>query len=176
MELFISPGTAPTSQVMVDATGLVNQALGDLSSHLKSLNMDERRFMRKMGTQRFAYAKSAMSYSKMDEDILPRNINPQDFESLLRYFEQLGDLYRTLEKFKERIDDTMMAVGIDAMWYTKVVHDAYRTQAKFGTYDDALNALDEYNARSQKEEEAQKATETPTATPTETPNEKEVNS
>ena len=152
MENLIKPNGIPDPQSLEDALQMIRQAKNYFDNYFHYLNDDERQTLRKMANRRLAYATDAMSYSKLHIEILPRSFDPVEFESLLKFHNQLGEVHKTLQQFNEGIEDTLMAIGVDAMTYTKVVHDAMRGNAKSGKFDEALRKLDSYNAKTLKKE------------------------
>ncbi|MBL7784589.1 MAG: hypothetical protein JNM36_01650 [Chitinophagales bacterium] len=64
----------------------------------------------------------------------------------------------------ESIDDTLMALGIDAMTFTKLVHDALKSRNGIDpSLDAAVQELDEFNFRAEREDK-ETAVDTPTVT------------
>ncbi len=77
---------------------------------------------------------------------------------------RLPQIVAVLSDLGEMMGDTLMALGIDAMTYTKIVHDGLRNANQINPiYDEALRELDEYNKRAQAEE-MEEANEAPTVT------------
>ncbi len=119
-----------------------------------SLSVEERKGKRKMGNRRMAYAQTAERIGRQYERLLPRSFDPAEFTNVLEYWNRISELYSQIAEIHEMLDDTLMASGIDAMAYTKLVHDGIRAANSFDpSADFPLRELDEFNSRAQNEEE-----------------------
>lgn len=81
-------------------------------------------------------------------DCLPRNENPEEAETALKYYDQLAGLLQKAAFFHEMIDDTLTAVGADIMAMVDR-YAGFLQAARAGntSLDMALDQLDEYNKR-----------------------------
>ena len=130
------------------------QTLNNLvKTYAISLSMEERSARRKMGPQHFAYAYAAARIGDMHVETMPRNFDPTKFTLLVDTHRELNKLMAHLQHLQESLDDYLMAIGIDAMTYTKTVHDSIRlSNFRNPNLDQALSELDKFNQRVAREE------------------------
>lgn len=152
MDLLINLGNVPDAAVLQSAIQQAELLENSFLPYVKNLNNEERKTLRKMGPQRFAYATNALTYGQMNLSALPRDYEPDDFGKIMRYYSDLDVLLKKVDQIREALSDTIMAVGVDAMTHTKAVHDSFRNKEKSGKYDDVLNLLNDFNARSQRDD------------------------
>lgn len=118
-----------------------------------SLSNEERQGKRKLGPRRIGYAQISEQGSNQHLQVMPRNLNNDHFTQIMQYIANLRRMRAMQQAFFEMVDDTMMAAGIDAMTFAKMVHDAIRIANKVDpSYDSILKELDEYHKRAQAEE------------------------
>jgi hypothetical protein len=125
----------------------------EMQPYAISLSMEERQGKRKMGPRRLAYAQNAERRGVLHEAVMPRTFYANNFTHLIAIHNELNKLMAQNGDLQEMLDDTIMALGIDAMSYTKMVHDGLRSANLLNpNLDVALKELDEYNKRAQAEE------------------------
>jgi hypothetical protein len=144
---------------------LTRLAIRDITTQMRpsitSLTQEQRRGMRKMGPRRLAYAQATLRHVTQNEDVLPRNENSIDFTNTNDQYQRLIVLRDVTSSLLEMLDDTVMAIGIDLMRYTKMTHDSFKAANDIEpVYDDILRELDEFNKRATQDDTT---TETPTA-------------
>jgi hypothetical protein len=127
-----------------------------------SLSQEQRRTMRKMGPRRLAYAQAALRHVVQNEDVLPRSETSASFQNTNDHYQRLIVLRDVTSTLLEMLDDTVMALGIDLMRYTKMSHDSFKSANEIDpAYDEILRELDEFNKRAVQEEPLPNATNTP---------------
>lgn len=154
MKLYLEANNIPDQNKVNQLLDLLNQFGQAFEVNKESLSMQERQGTRKMGPRRLAYAEMAAQKGLQHESIMPRNFDPQDFKTWMTYYNNLRNLRGKITEILEAVDDTMMAVGIDAMSYTKVVHDILRSMNTMDpSLDESLKDLDEFNKQASREVE-----------------------
>jgi hypothetical protein len=130
-----------------------------------SLSQEQRRGMRKMGPRRLAYAQAALRHVSQNEDVLPRNENSIDFSNTNDQYQRMIILRDVTSSLLEMLDDTVMAIGIDLMRYTKMTHDSFKAANDIDpAFDDILAELDDFNKRAAQDEAAAATAKDATAT------------
>ena len=130
-----------------------------------SLSIDERVNSRKMGPRRLAYARAAAIKGKQFERVLPRTFLAADFDAIMAFRAKLEELSSLGKELSELLDDTTMAAGIDAMTYTKLVHDGLKAvNYSDPAYDDVLAELNEFNRQVRQQDEEEDAMDDTTTT------------
>lgn len=153
MKTNLTLANLPTTNDLATWNTQLQQLLTAIMPHRFTLSMEDRQGKRKMGSRRLAYGQSANRLGVQHENVMPRQFDPNDFSKLMNYHSELNTFLSRLVQLQEICDDTLMAAGIDAMTYTKVVHDSLRTANNLDPmYDEALRELDEFNARAQAED------------------------
>jgi hypothetical protein len=112
---------------------------------LVNLSIDERRRLYKMGDKRLAFVQNSLTAAKNNRGILPTSF---DFDGYVKDCElatSLTDVLTSLLQLTEQVDDTLMAVGSEAMGSSLTVYDYVKTAAKktagLKTISDQLGAL-----------------------------------
>lgn len=99
----------------------------------------------------------------LDENVMPRTFYAAHFTQVIGGGGHQGfsTLVAVHSEVGEMMGDTLMTLGIDAMTYTKVVHDSLRSANLMNPiFDEALRELDEFN-KSAQAEEVEEANEAP---------------
>ena len=97
---------------------------------LVTLSPEERRKLLKMGDKSLAFVKNSVSAAQSNRDILPASF---DVEELVRDYElatTLTELLTSMRQLTEQVDDTLLAVGSEAMTSSLTVYDYVKTAAK----------------------------------------------
>jgi hypothetical protein len=164
MKLYADPNNLPPEAELEQIIAILEQAYIAVKRFRISLSIEERRFRRKLGDRRLAYAILAARFGMLHEDAMPRSFNPKDFVELMKHRALLAPVLDYLFLLTESIDDTLMALGIDAMTFTKLVHDALKSRNGIDpSLDAAVQELDEFNFRAEQEDK-ETAVDTPSVT------------
>jgi len=112
---------------------------------LVNLSIDERRRLYKMGDKRLAFVLNSLTAAKNNRGILPTSF---DFDGYVKDCElttSLTDVLTSLQQLTEQVDDTLMAVGSEAMGSSLTVYEYVKTAAKktagLKTISDQLGTL-----------------------------------
>lgn len=164
MKLYVKPEQLPSPEQIESWISTLQQLKYEMQPYAISLSLDERQGRRKMGPRRLAYAQNGERRGGQHEDVMPRTFYAMHFTQVIGGHHGYSKLMSVHGELGEMLSDTLMAIGIDAMTYTKVVHDGLRSANLLNPiYDDALRELDEYNKRAQAEA-MEEAEDTPEVT------------
>ena len=153
IKIYLNPTTLLSTQDVQALRSQLQQVIGSFRNAATVLSVEEKVRGRKMGARRLAYAIAANRIGTQHENVMPRLFNAIDFEKVMIFANDLSGLASVVAQLQELIEDTQMAAGIDAMTYTKVVHDGLRSANNIDPqYDTALQELDEFNKRVAEEE------------------------
>ncbi|MEH1833094.1 MAG: hypothetical protein V7L29_13685 [Nostoc sp.] len=97
---------------------------------LVTLSTEERRKLVKMGDKSLAFVNNSVSAAQSNREILPATF---DVEELVRDYQlvaALTELLISIQQLSEQVDDTLMAVGSEAMTSSLTVYDYVKTASK----------------------------------------------
>lgn len=153
MQIYIPAGSLPTQQQLDNAQNAAAALSALIKPFTLSLSVEQRSNSYKMGPRRYAYVKTAERIGQQYEDAMPRQFVPADFSGTIALIEKLQNIKSIIAQLDEQIDDTLMAARIDAMTYTKQVHDSLKMANVINpSYDTPLRELDDFNARAAAED------------------------
>lgn len=163
MKLYIDLSKIPSLEQFNEWIASTENQMYDFQQYKVSLSNEERQGKRKLGARRIGYAQAAGQGSNQHIQIMPRNLDNYHFNQIMQFIDCLRRMRAVQRAFYEMVDDTLMAAGIDAMTFAKMVHDAIRLANKVDpAYDSILKELDEYNKRAQAEEAEEDSDESDT--------------
>lgn len=111
----------------------VKQALTTIQKKLPflvTLSPTERKRLFKMGDKRLAFVQTSLHAAQSNRNILPASFNFDGFSSDYRLATALMDIEMQLNQLSEQVDDTLLAVGSEAMVSSLTVYDYIKTAAK----------------------------------------------
>ena len=97
---------------------------------LITLSNEERRRLLKMGDKSLAFVNNSVTAAQSNREILPASF---DVEELVRDYQlasALTEVLTSIRQLTEQVDDTLLAVGSDAMTSSLTVYDYVKTAAK----------------------------------------------
>ncbi|MEH2119896.1 hypothetical protein [Nostoc sp.] len=97
---------------------------------LITLSTEERRKLVKMGDKSLAFVNNSVTAAQSNPEILPATF---DVEELVRDYQLaavLTELLISIQQLTEQVDDTLMAVGSEAMTSSLTVYDYVKTASK----------------------------------------------
>ncbi|MBD6618722.1 hypothetical protein FNW02_23570 [Komarekiella sp. 'clone 1'] len=97
---------------------------------LITLSTEERRKLVKMGDKSLAFVNNSITAAQSNREILPSTF---DVEELVRDYQlaaTLTELLISMQQLTEQVDDTLMAVGSEAMTSSLTVYDYVKTASK----------------------------------------------
>jgi hypothetical protein len=97
---------------------------------LITLSTEERRRLFKMGDKSLAFVNNSITAAQSNPDILPASFDIQEFVRDYQLAATLTELLIALRQLSEQVDDTLLAVGSEAMSSSLTVYDYVKTAAK----------------------------------------------
>ncbi len=97
---------------------------------LITLSVDERRKLFKMGDKSLAFVNNSLTIAQSNRDILPASFDLDEFVRDYQLAATLTELLLGLRQMTEQVDDTLLAVGSEAMSSSLTVYDYVKTAAK----------------------------------------------
>ena len=97
---------------------------------LITLSTEERRRLFKMGDKSLAFVNNSITAAQSNPDILPASFDLQEFVRDYQLAATLTELLIALRQLSEQVDDTLLAVGSEAMSSSLTVYDYVKTAAK----------------------------------------------
>jgi hypothetical protein len=99
-------------------------------SFLIHLTPTERHDLFKMGDKSLAFVKNSMMAAQQNRDILPVSFDLPEFEKDFQLIQDLTEILTRLHQITEEVDDTLIAVGSEAMRSSLTVYDYVKTASK----------------------------------------------
>jgi len=97
----------------------INGALTDIESRLAgrlvALDNDARRQITKMGNKSEAFVRQTLMVLEQNPDIVPAALHLEEAQADLRAVDALRPVHARLQRLAERVSDSEMALGSDAM-------------------------------------------------------------
>ena len=106
------------------------QAITTKLPFLVALTVDERRKLYKMGDKSLAFVTNSVNAAQANPDMLPRSFDLEGFIKDTQLASQLVVILAQLQQLAETVDDTLLAVGSEAMTSSLAVYDYAKTAAK----------------------------------------------
>ena len=97
---------------------------------LVTLSAEERRSLFKMGDKRLTFVNTSLIAAQSNRDILPATFDLDEFVRDYQLAISLTELLIGLQQLTEQVDDTLMAVGSEAMSSSLTIYDYVKTAAK----------------------------------------------
>ena len=97
---------------------------------LITLSTEERRRLFKMGDKSLAFVNNSLTAAQSNPDILPASFDLEEFVRDYQLAATLTELLIALRQLSEQVDDTLLAVGSEAMSSSLTVYDYVKTAAK----------------------------------------------
>lgn len=122
--------TATLSDADIQDIKAAFQTIQQKLPFLVNLTPDERRSLVKMGDKSLAFVNNSLSAAQTNRDILPANFDVEEFTRDYQLSLALTELLTGLRQLEEQMDDTLMAVGSEAMNSSLTVYNYVKTAAK----------------------------------------------
>jgi hypothetical protein len=97
---------------------------------LITLTTEERRKLVKMGDKSLAFVNNSVAAAQSNRDILPPSFGLEELVRDYQLTTTLTELLTSMRQLTEQVDDTLLAVGSDAMSSSLTVYDYVKTAAK----------------------------------------------
>ena len=115
--------TATLSQKDIQEIKAALQTIQQKLPFLITLSVEERRKLFKMGDKSLAFVKNSLTAAQSNRDILPASFDLDEFVRDYQLAATLTELLLGLRQLTEQVDDTLMAVGSEAMGSSLTVYD-----------------------------------------------------
>lgn len=97
---------------------------------LITLSVDERKRLYKMGDKRIAFVQNSLSAAQSNPNILPASFDLKGFNQRYQMAVRLNEVLMRVQQLHEQVDDTVLAMGSEAMGHSLTVYDYVKTAAK----------------------------------------------
>jgi hypothetical protein len=94
------------------------------------LTVDERRRRYKMGDKSLAFVNNSITAAQTNPDILPSSFDLDELRRDYQLAASLTEIQLQLSQLAEKVDDTLLSVGSDAMSSSLTIYDYVKTAAK----------------------------------------------
>lgn len=111
----------------------IRQAIATIQQKLPfliTLTTLERKRLYKMGDKRLAFVQTSLSAAQSNRNILPASFDLQAFSNDYHLATALMEIDMLLNQVSEQVDDTLLAVGSEAMVSSLTVYEYVKTAAK----------------------------------------------
>nr|MCM0591349.1 hypothetical protein [Gloeotrichia echinulata DEX184] len=97
---------------------------------LVTLSAEERRKLVKMGDKSLAFVNNSVTAAQSNREILPASFDVEEFVRDYQLATSLTEILTSMRQVSEQVDDTLLAVGSEAMTSSLTVYDYVKTAAK----------------------------------------------
>ncbi|MBN3890250.1 MAG: hypothetical protein HWQ43_14150 [Nostoc sp. JL31] len=97
---------------------------------LITLSTEERRKLVIMGDKSLAFVNNSITAAQSNREILPATFDVEELVQDYQLAAALTELLTSMQQLTEQVDDTLMAVGSEAMTSSLTVYDYVKTASK----------------------------------------------
>ena len=97
---------------------------------LVTLSTEERRKLVKMGDKSLAFVNNSVTAAQSNREILPATFEVEELVRDYQLATALTEVLISMQQLTEQVDDTLMAVGSEAMTSSLTVYDYVKTASK----------------------------------------------
>ncbi|MEH2047195.1 hypothetical protein [Nostoc sp.] len=97
---------------------------------LITLSTEERRKLVKMGDKSLAFVNNSITAAQSNREILPATFDVEELVQDYQLAAALTELLISMQQLTQQVDDTLMAVGSEAMTSSLTVYDYVKTASK----------------------------------------------
>ncbi|HYX16823.1 MAG TPA: hypothetical protein VE944_21225 [Nostoc sp.] len=97
---------------------------------LVTLSTEERRKLVKMGDKSLAFVNNSVTAAQSNREILPATFEVEELVRDYQLATALTEVLISMQQLTEQVDDTLMAVGSEAMTNSLTVYDYVKTASK----------------------------------------------
>jgi hypothetical protein len=122
-----------SAEISVEQMRLVKESLQKINNELSfliTLSSEERKSIVKLGAKSVDFVRDCRTIAENYPQILPSGFNASDLAKDTLLFEQLSEIKMLLNSLDEKVNDTAMAIGNEAMRSSLTVYDYVKTAAK----------------------------------------------
>lgn len=106
------------------------KSVNDAMSFLIFLKTEERKTLYKLGAKSIDFVRDCNTIAQNYRQILPANFNVEELSRDTELYAQLSELQILVNTLAEKLNDTTMAVGSEAMRSSLAVYDYVKTASK----------------------------------------------
>ncbi|TAF75855.1 MAG: hypothetical protein EAZ53_05255 [Bacteroidetes bacterium] len=117
-------------QADVDAVKAAIATINSKLPFLISLTNDERKSLFKMGPKSIDFVQSSLRVVNNNANILPASFSVPEFAKDVNAYVPMSEIMLLIDSLNEKINDTAMAMGSEAMKQSLDVYDYVKTAAK----------------------------------------------
>jgi hypothetical protein len=99
-------------------------------SFLISMSKEERKKRLKMGDKSLAFVSHSLNVTQNNPEVVPPNFSTEEFANSYQLVIALTEVLGLLEQLTEKVDDTLLAAGGDAMSDSLLIYDYVKAAAK----------------------------------------------
>lgn len=122
--------TATLSEADMQQIKAAIQTIQQKLPFLITLTVEERRKLFKMGDKSLAFVNNSLNAAQSNRDILPASFSVEELVRDTQLAASLTEILILLRQLTEQVDDTLMAVGSEAVTGSLTVYDYVKTAAK----------------------------------------------
>ncbi|MEQ9553487.1 MAG: hypothetical protein RIM23_28175 [Coleofasciculus sp. G3-WIS-01] len=122
--------SASLSDTDIEEINIALQTIEQKLPFLINLSPKERHDLYKMGDKSLAFVNNSLNAAQSNPGILPANFSTEEFERDYQLALRLSELLIRLEQLTEKVDDTLIAVGSEAMKTSLTVYDYVKMASK----------------------------------------------
>ncbi len=122
--------TATLSEKDIQEIKAALQTIQQKLPFLITLSVEERRKLFKMGDKSLAFVNNSITAAQTNRDILPATFDLEEYVKDYQLANSLTEILIGLRQLTEQVDDTLLAVGSEAMSNSLTVYDYVKTAAK----------------------------------------------
>lgn len=122
-----------SATVSPDELQEIKDAIAALKAKLPfliSLTNEERQRLFKMGDKSVAFVLNSRTAAQNNPNIFPSSLDLDEFDRDCQLVLALSEILTLLRQLTEEVDDTLVAVGSEAMSTSLTVYDYFKTAAK----------------------------------------------
>ena len=122
-----------SESISFESLKAIKEAINVITTNLPfliALSAEERRALTKLGPKSVDFVRDCKTVANNYPQILPSGFNVAELDKDSLLFEQLSEIKMLLNSFNEKLNDTTMAVGSEAMKASLTTYDYVKTAAK----------------------------------------------
>lgn len=136
-----------------DLVILLNKAADLLRKYAVNLSPEERKSARSVAARRESYVRHSLRAARQHEQLLPRDFNVSDYNSLMEQYDQHKNISVIVNELTELVNDTSVAIGQELMAYTDTLYNSLKiARTRNASVEHTLAELEAYNSRSSNED------------------------
>ncbi|PSN18589.1 hypothetical protein C7271_11720 [filamentous cyanobacterium CCP5] len=123
-----------SAEISAESLAKIEAALATIDKEMPfliNLTVTERRQFFKMGDKSMAFVSNSITAAQQNQAILPSNFDLPELNRDFELAKTLTSVLSSLKTITERVDDTLLAVGSEAMRSSLNIYDYVKASAKY---------------------------------------------